>query len=92
MYQVNESKSWTFFWEIIILNGGNLLAWRVLFKPLYLSTNKESNTVCRFLQITRPDTDTIASPDSDTITRSRPDTDMVTEETNVEKTRKYIWG
>ena len=26
MYQVNESKSWTFFWEIIILYGGKLLA------------------------------------------------------------------
>ena len=56
--------------------------------------------VGRFLQITRPETDTITRPDPDTITRpdtdtitrpetdtiTIPDTDTMTEETNLEKT------
>ena len=51
--------------------------------------------VCRFLQITRPDTDTITIPDHDTITRhdtdniTRPDTDTITEETILGKNLNF---
>ena len=51
--------------------------------------------VCRFLQITRPDIDTITIPDHDTITRhdtdniTRPDTDTITEETILGKNLNF---